>query len=100
LFIKKTDEYTLQMSNDKELIRQGIVTEALPNVMFRVSLTLTQEDTDKGIPNNVIAYLAGKMKMHRIKVIIGDKVDVLVDGYALHKGRIIRRHTHLPSKQG
>jgi translation initiation factor IF-1 len=59
----------------------GIVTEALPNTLFRV---------DIGDGKNVLSYLAGKMRMHRIKVLIGDKVEVLLDPYG-GKGRIIKR---------
>ena len=59
----------------------GIVIEALPNTMFRVKL---------GEEREIIAYLAGKMRMHRIKVLVGDKVDVLVDPYG-GRGRITRR---------
>ena len=58
----------------------GIVTEALPNAFFRVKLQ--QEE--------LLAYLSGKMRLNRIKVIIGDSVEVLLDPYG-GKGRIIRR---------
>ena len=60
---------------------RATVTEALPNVMFRVTL----ENGEKQV-----AYMAGKMKLHRIKVLIGDTVEVLIDPYG-GKGRIIRR---------
>lgn len=59
----------------------GIVTEALPNTLFRV---------DIGDGKIIISYLAGKMRMHRIKVLVGDKVEVLLDPYG-GKGRIIKR---------
>mgnify|MGYP003514232585 FL=1 len=59
----------------------AVVTEALPNTMFRVLLP-------EG--NELIAYLAGKMRMHRIKVLVGDKVEVLIDPYG-GKGRITHR---------
>ncbi len=59
----------------------GIVTEALPNTLFRV---------DVGDGKVVLSYLAGKMRMHRIKVLIGDRVEVLLDPYG-GKGRIIKR---------
>jgi len=62
-------------------IKEGVVTEALPNTMFRV-----QFDGGK----SVIVYLAGKMRMHKIRVLIGDKVSVELDDYG-EKGRIIRR---------
>ncbi|HAQ02849.1 TPA: translation initiation factor IF-1 [Candidatus Nomurabacteria bacterium] len=59
----------------------GIVTEALPNTLFRV---------DVGGGKIIISYLSGKMRMHRIKVLLGDRVEVLLDPYG-GKGRIIKR---------
>ncbi len=59
----------------------GIVTEALPNTLFRVNL---------GDDKIIICYLSGKMRMHRIKVLLGDRVEVLLDSYG-GKGRIIKR---------
>lgn len=59
----------------------GIVTEALPNTLFRVDL---------GDGKVIISYLSGKMRMHRIKVLLGDRVEVLLDPYG-GKGRIIKR---------
>lgn len=60
----------------------GTVVEALPNTLFRV---------DIGDDKVIITYLAGKMRMHRIKVLVGDKVEVLIDPYG-GKGRIIKRN--------
>lgn len=60
---------------------QGVVEEALPNTLFRVSL-------DGG--EIVLAYLAGKMRLHRIKVLVGDKVLMKLDPYG-GKARITRR---------
>jgi len=62
----------------------GIITEALPNTEFRVDIG-TQEE-----PKIMLAYMSGKMKLHRIKVLIGDRVEVLIDKYG-GKGRIIKR---------
>jgi len=59
----------------------GIVTEALPNTLFRV---------DIGEGKIILSYLAGKMRIHRIKVLVGDQVEVLLDPYG-GKGRIIKR---------
>ena len=59
----------------------GIVTEALPNTLFKVRL-----NDDRMI----LAYLSGKMRMHRIKVLIGDKVEVVLDPYG-GKGRVVKR---------
>jgi translation initiation factor IF-1 len=60
---------------------QGVVEEALPNTLFRVSL-------DSG--EVVLSYLAGKMRLHRIKVLVGDKVLLKLDPYG-GKARITRR---------
>ncbi len=60
---------------------KGVISEALPNTMFRVQLENNQE---------IIAYLAGKMRLHRIKVLVGDSVEVVIDPYG-GKGRIVRR---------
>jgi translation initiation factor IF-1 len=59
----------------------GIVDEALPNTLFRVTL----ESGDQ-----VLAYLAGKMRLHRIKVLVGDKVSLQLEPYG-GKARIVRR---------
>ena len=61
---------------------EGTVLEALPNALFRIQLS--------GDGEEVISYLAGKMRMHRIKVLVGDTVLVKVDPYG-GKGRIVRR---------
>jgi len=58
------------------------VTEALPNTMFRVRY----DDGEEGL-----AYLAGKMKLHRIRVLVGDMVEIIKDPYG-GKGRIQRRN--------
>ncbi|HEY4715276.1 MAG TPA: translation initiation factor IF-1 [Candidatus Paceibacterota bacterium] len=59
----------------------GVVTEALPNTLFKVKLADDRE---------ILAYLAGKMRMHRIKVLIGDRVEVILDPYG-GKGRVVKR---------
>ncbi|MBC7836157.1 translation initiation factor IF-1 [Acetobacteraceae bacterium] len=59
----------------------GTVEEALPNTLFRVKLETGEV---------ILAYLAGKMRLHRIKVLVGDKVLVRLDPYG-GKGRITRR---------
>ncbi len=60
----------------------GIVQEALPNALFRVELKDTKEV--------ILAYLAGKIRMHHIRVLVGDKVELELDPYG-GKGRIVRR---------
>lgn len=61
--------------------RVGVIVESLPNATFRVQL-----DDDK----LVLVYLSGKMRLHRIKVLIGDKVEVFLDQYG-ERGRITKR---------
>ncbi len=60
----------------------GRVDEALPNVLFRV----TAEDTG----TQLLAYLSGKMRMNRIKILVGDRVQLVPDKYG-GKARITRR---------
>ncbi len=67
--------------NKNQEIAAGIVIEALPEAMFKVKI----EDGDE-----ILAYLAGKMKIHRIKVLVGDKVDMIIDPYG-GKARIFKR---------
>lgn len=61
----------------------GIVIEALPNATFRVQL---DESGDL-----VFAHLAGKMRVHHIKVLVGDRVKVELDMYDSSRGRIVQR---------
>lgn len=60
----------------------GVVTEALPNTLFKVALD--------GTDTIVLAYLAGKMRMHHIRVLIGDKVELALDPYG-GRARITKR---------
>jgi len=61
---------------------EGVVTEALPNTMFKVEL-------DNG--HEVLAYLSGRMKKYYIKVLLGDRVRVELSPYDLTRGRISYR---------
>ena len=71
--------------NEKVLTVRGVVTEALPSTLFRVKIENNNEKAKE-----ILAYLGGKMRMHRIKVLIGDGVEVVLDPYG-GKGRIIKR---------
>lgn len=62
---------------------EGVVSEVLPDTRFRVRL-------ESG--HDVMAYAAGKMKKHRIRVLVGDRVTVEMTPYDLTKGRINFRH--------
>jgi translation initiation factor IF-1 len=61
---------------------EGTIKEALPNAMFRVEL-------DNG--HKVLAHISGKMRMHYIKILPGDKVKVEISPYDLSRARIIFR---------
>jgi translation initiation factor IF-1 len=63
-------------------ILKGIVVEALPDTLFRVQLENSEEI--------ILAYLAGKMRMNRIRVLVGDKVELDQDQYG-GKARLTRR---------
>ncbi len=69
------------LKTDKPLTKIGVIIEALPSTLFKVRFETEEE---------ILAYLGGKMRINRIKVLIGDKVEVLLDPYG-GKGRIIKR---------
>ena len=71
------------MSTEEMMVFGGTVTEKLPNAMFRVKLENEHE---------IIAHTAGKMRKFRIRVMVGDRVDVEMTPYDLTKGRITFRH--------
>lgn len=70
------------MTKEAAIEVEGTVVETLPNAMFRVEI-------DGG--HRVLAHVSGKMRMHYIKTIPGDKVSVVLSPYDLTKGRIIQR---------
>ena len=82
--------------NEKLLIARGVITEALPSTLFRVKIPAryaSHSDAngeDKKGEQEILAYLSGKMRMHRIKVLIGDSVEIVLDPYE-GKGRIVKR---------
>lgn len=97
------------MSEGKETTTAvGTVEEVLPNSLFRVRLSVPEEVSpespesegevveaavkDTGEGELVLAYLAGKMRLHRIRVLVGDQVDMVLDPYG-GRARIVRRLT-------
>ena len=72
----------MQNATTKDTTAYGVVTEALPDTLFKVKI--------EGTENVVLAYLAGKMRMHRIRVLIGDKVTLELDPYG-GRARITKR---------
>ncbi len=67
---------------EKGIVVEGTVEEALPNAMFRVKLDTGHE---------VLAHVSGKMRMHFIRILPGDRVKVELSPYDLTRGRIIFR---------
>jgi len=70
------------MSKEEAIEVEGTVLEPLPNAMFRVEL-------DNG--HKVLAHISGKMRMHYIKILPGDKVKIELSPYDLSRGRITYR---------
>ena len=73
------------MAKNKEdaIIMEGTVTESLPNAMFRVEL-------ENG--HKVLTHISGKMRMHYIRILPGDRVQVELTSYDLQRGRITYRY--------
>jgi translation initiation factor IF-1 len=69
------------MEEEKKEAPAGTVEEVLPNSLFRVRMPSDEL---------VLAYLAGKMRLHRIRVLVGDKVELVLDPYG-GRARIVRR---------
>jgi translation initiation factor IF-1 len=72
----------MDTSETKKTESFGVVVEALPNTLFRVRL-------DRG-ESEILAYLSGKMRINRIRILVGDKVKLVLDQYG-GKGRIVKR---------
>jgi len=70
------------MAKEEVIAVEGTVIEPLPNAMFRVEL-------ENG--HKVLAHISGKMRMHFIKILPGDKVTVELSPYDLTRGRIVYR---------
>ncbi len=70
------------MPKEEAIVVDGTVMEPLPNAMFRVEL-------ESG--HKILAHISGKMRMHYIRILPGDKVTVELSPYDLTKGRITYR---------
>lgn len=71
------------MAKQASIEQDGVIIEALSNAMFRVELENGHE---------VISHISGKMRMHYIKILPGDKVKLEMSPYDLSKGRIVYRY--------
>ena len=80
---RKNEERHLPKPKEDAIVLDGTVTEPLPNAMFRVEL-------ENG--HKVLAHSSGRMRMHRIRILPGDKVQVEITPYDLSRGRITYRY--------
>ena len=71
------------MQKEEAIRVEGVVEEALPNAMFKVKL-----DND----HQVLAHVSGKMRMHFIRILPGDRVQIELSPYDLSRGRITYRY--------
>ncbi|MEN6371204.1 MAG: translation initiation factor IF-1 [Armatimonadota bacterium] len=71
------------MAKEKAIEVEGVVTETLPNAVFRIELSNGHK---------VLAHVSGKIRMHFIKILPGDRVLVELSPYDLSRGRIIYRY--------
>jgi translation initiation factor IF-1 len=76
------------MAKEEVLQMNGVVAEVLADARYRVRL-------DNG--HDLVAYSAGKMRRHHIRIIAGDKVSLEISPYDLSKGRITFRHVEAPA---
>jgi len=78
-----TRSNTLPKPKEDAIVLEGTIVESLPNAMFRVEL-------ENG--HKVLAHISGKMRMHYIRILPGDKVQVELTPYDLTRGRITYRY--------
>ena len=79
------------MAKEELIEMSGIVDEVLPDSRYRVTL-------DNG--HKLVAYTAGRMRKHHIRILAGDNVSLELSPYDMTKGRITFRHLHRPSTPG
>ena len=83
IFFRVCEMIEWRMSKEESIEVEGTILEPLPNAMFRVEL-------DNG--HKVLAHISGKMRMHFIRILSGDKVKVQLSPYDLTRGRITYRY--------
>ena len=79
------------MAKEELIEMQGKVDEVLPDMRYRVTLENNHQ---------MIAYIGGKMRKHKIRILAGDKVTVEMSPYDLDKGRVTFRHLETRAPQG
>ena len=83
IFYRVCEMIEWRMSKEESIEVEGTILEPLPNAMFRVEL-------ENG--HKVLAHISGKMRMHFIRILSGDKVKVQLSPYDLTRGRITYRY--------
>ncbi|MDR1910786.1 MAG: translation initiation factor IF-1 [Helicobacteraceae bacterium] len=78
------------MAKDDVIEIDGIVVESLPNATFRVELDNKRVELEN--KHLILCHIAGKMRMHYIRILPGDRVKVELTPYSLDKGRITYRY--------
>jgi translation initiation factor IF-1 len=81
--IQTGEEKPLPKPKEDAIVLEGVILESLPNAMFKVKLENDHE---------VLAHISGKMRMHYIRILPGDKVQVELTPYDLTRGRITYRY--------
>ena len=71
------------MSKDEQMIVAGEVVECLPGTLFRIKIG--------DLPHLVVAHLSGRMRKNKIRVLLGDRIEMEMSPYDLTKGRIVKR---------
>ena len=80
------------MMQTKDVIEiEGKVVEVLPNTLFRVEIEKS-ESLPELLGRVILCHISGKMRMHFIKILVGDKVSIELSPYDLTKGRITYRY--------
>lgn len=72
------------MAKEEAIIVGGVITDVLPNAMFRVKL----EENEK----EITAYLGGKLRQNNIRILLGDSVSLEMSPYDMTRGRIVYRN--------
>lgn len=81
-----TQDLGTQLPQKNTIELEGVVIETLPNAVFRVQI-----DPPAGNGQVILAHIAGKLRVNKIRILAGDKVIVEVTPYDLSRGRVIRR---------
>jgi translation initiation factor IF-1 len=79
------------MGHKGTFLAEGTITEALPNTLFRMTIDQAEEFGEELTGKEILCHLSGKMRMHYIRVMPGDKVRVEMTPYDKEKGRIVFR---------